>query len=33
MDTDLQDPPAVSLELVAARERGADVVCAQRRKA
>jgi dolichol-phosphate mannosyltransferase len=32
MDTDSQDPPAVSLELVAAWERGADVVYAQRRK-
>ena len=32
MDTDVQDPPAVSLELVAAWERGADVVYAQRRK-
>ena len=32
MDTDLQDPPAVALELVAAWEAGADVVYAQRRK-
>jgi len=31
MDTDLQDPPRVSLELIAAWERGADVVYAQRR--
>jgi dolichol-phosphate mannosyltransferase len=31
MDTDLQDPPAVSLELVARWERGADVAYAQRR--
>lgn len=31
MDTDLQDPPAVALELIAAWERGADVVHAQRR--
>jgi polyisoprenyl-phosphate glycosyltransferase len=31
MDTDLQDPPAVSLELIKAWERGADVVYAQRR--
>jgi dolichol-phosphate mannosyltransferase len=31
MDTDLQDPPAVSLELIAVWERGADVVYAQRR--
>ena len=31
MDTDLQDPPAVSLELVEAWEKGADVVYAQRR--
>ncbi len=31
MDTDLQDPPAVSLELVAAWEAGAEVVYAQRR--
>ncbi len=31
MDTDLQDPPAVCLELVAKWEEGADVVYAQRR--
>jgi len=31
MDTDLQDPPAVSLELIDAWEAGADVVYAQRR--
>jgi dolichol-phosphate mannosyltransferase len=31
MDTDLQDPPAVSLELMEVWERGADVVYAQRR--
>lgn len=31
MDTDLQDPPSVSLELVAAWEQGADVAYAQRR--
>lgn len=31
MDTDLQDPPAVSLQLIEAWERGADVVYAQRR--
>jgi len=31
MDTDLQDPPAVSLELIEAWEKGADVVYAQRR--
>ncbi len=31
MDTDLQDPPAVSLELVQAWEKGAEVVYAQRR--
>lgn len=31
MDTDLQDPPSVVLELVAAWERGVDVVFAQRR--
>lgn len=31
MDTDLQDPPGVALELIAAWERGADVVHAQRR--
>ena len=31
MDTDLQDPPSVSLELVRAWEKGADVVYAQRR--
>jgi dolichol-phosphate mannosyltransferase len=31
MDTDLQDPPAVSLELIEVWERGADVVYAQRR--
>lgn len=31
MDTDLQDPPAVSLELVQRWEAGADVVYAQRR--
>lgn len=31
MDVDLQDPPRVSLELIAAWERGADVVYAQRR--
>jgi dolichol-phosphate mannosyltransferase len=31
MDTDLQDPPAVSLELIARWEAGADVVYAQRR--
>ncbi|TNY36786.1 glycosyltransferase family 2 protein [Thermomonospora catenispora] len=31
MDTDLQDPPAVSMELVDAWERGADVAYAQRR--
>ena len=31
MDTDLQDPPAVALELIAAWEQGADVVYAQRR--
>lgn len=32
MDTDLQDPPAVALDLIAAWEDGADVVYAQRRK-
>jgi glycosyltransferase involved in cell wall biosynthesis len=31
MDVDLQDPPKVSLELIATWERGADVVYAQRR--
>ncbi|WP_232679700.1 glycosyltransferase family 2 protein [Nocardioides sp. R-C-SC26] len=31
MDTDLQDPPAVALELIARWEQGADVVYAQRR--
>lgn len=31
MDTDLQDPPRVSLELIQAWEAGADVVYAQRR--
>ena len=31
MDTDLQDPPAVVLELIEAWEKGADVVYAQRR--
>lgn len=31
MDTDLQDPPAVSLELIQVWESGADVVYAQRR--
>lgn len=31
MDSDLQDPPAVSLELIARWEAGADVVYAQRR--
>ena len=31
MDVDLQDPPAVSLELIDVWERGADVVYAQRR--
>lgn len=31
MDTDLQDPPAVALELIEAWEEGADVVYAQRR--
>lgn len=31
MDTDLQDPPAVSLELIERWEEGADVVYAQRR--
>jgi dolichol-phosphate mannosyltransferase len=31
MDTDLQDPPHVSLELIEVWERGADVVFAQRR--
>ncbi|SEC42694.1 dolichol-phosphate mannosyltransferase [Nocardioides exalbidus] len=31
MDTDLQDPPAVSLELIERWEAGADVVYAQRR--
>jgi dolichol-phosphate mannosyltransferase len=31
MDTDLQDPPPVSLELVRVWEKGADVVYAQRR--
>jgi polyisoprenyl-phosphate glycosyltransferase len=31
MDTDLQDPPAVSLELIATWEAGADVAYAQRR--
>jgi len=31
MDTDLQDPPSVSLELISNWERGADVVYAQRR--
>lgn len=31
MDTDLQDPPRVSLELIEVWERGADVVYAQRR--
>lgn len=31
MDADLQDPPAVALELIAAWEAGADVVFAQRR--
>jgi dolichol-phosphate mannosyltransferase len=31
MDTDLQDPPDVALELVAAWEQGADIVYAQRR--
>jgi len=32
MDTDLQDPPAVALQLISAWESGADVVYAQRRK-
>lgn len=32
MDTDLQDPPAVALQLVDAWQGGADVVYAQRRK-
>lgn len=32
MDTDLQDPPAVALQLISAWEAGADVVYAQRRK-
>lgn len=32
MDTDLQDPPAVAMQLIAAWESGADVVYAQRRK-
>lgn len=31
MDTDLQDPPRVSMELIEVWERGADVVYAQRR--
>jgi dolichol-phosphate mannosyltransferase len=31
MDTDLQDPPAVSLDLIDVWEKGADVVYAQRR--
>ena len=31
MDTDLQDPPSVALELISVWERGADVVYAQRR--
>jgi dolichol-phosphate mannosyltransferase len=31
MDTDLQDPPEVALELIAAWELGADIVYAQRR--
>jgi glycosyltransferase involved in cell wall biosynthesis len=31
MDTDLRDPPAVALELIAAWEQGADIVYAQRR--
>lgn len=31
MDTDLQDPPRVSMELIAAWERGADVAYARRR--
>jgi polyisoprenyl-phosphate glycosyltransferase len=31
MDTDLQDPPAVAMELLAAWEGGADIVYAQRR--
>ncbi len=31
MDTDLQDPPTVALELIAAWEQGADIVYAQRR--
>jgi polyisoprenyl-phosphate glycosyltransferase len=31
MDTDLQDPPAVALQLVDAWERGADIAYAQRR--
>jgi dolichol-phosphate mannosyltransferase len=31
MDTDLQDPPAVAMELVTAWEQGADIVYAQRR--
>ena len=31
MDTDLQDPPAVSMQLIATWESGADVVYAQRR--
>ena len=31
MDTDLQDPPAVSLQLIDVWEKGADVVYAQRR--
>ena len=31
MDTDLQDPPSVALELIEAWEQGADVVYAQRR--
>jgi glycosyltransferase involved in cell wall biosynthesis len=32
MDTDLQDPPAVALQLISVWEDGADVVYAQRRK-
>lgn len=31
MDTDLQDPPEVSIDLIAEWERGADIVYAQRR--
>jgi len=31
MDSDLQDPPRVSIELIEKWEQGYDVVCAQRR--